>query len=299
MNRTRNAGSIARIFCTFIAFLFLCAGPARSEQITVGFTATVFFIDDFCGCIPNAIDIGDTVLGYYIYESPAIDTNPDPKMGRYLYSTPPNRLVVYLDEYKFQSNESNVNIEFTVSDSLDIGSGPRDRYRFTSWSNTTTIPDNPTTRLWVYFDDESLQALDDDSLPLSPPDLDIWSDSHALGMLGAVWGIYANIISTQSGHPTAVQQSAPGLPLVRNHPNPFSSSTLLHWQFADSPVTVRVFDVAGRLVRTLVDASQLSSSEGTVVWTGTDAAGRPLASGIYFLRVSTPSATVTRKLVLL
>lgn len=299
MKRAVNAVSVASTFCAFIAAWFLWAGPARSEQITVGFTATVFYIDNFCWCVPDVIAIGDTVLGYYVYESPAIDTNPDPRIGHYLYSTSPNRIVVYLEGYKFETNASNVNIEFTVRDSVDTGFGPRDDYRFTSWNNTTTIPDNPTTRLSVYFSDSTSQAVDDDSLPLSPPDLEVWSYGHAVGMLGAVWGIYANIISTQWGSPTAVQPSTPGLALVRNEPNPFSGSTVVHWQSTDGPVTLRVFDVAGRLVRTLVDRSPITSSSNSIRWAGTDASGRPVASGIYFLQMSTPSATVTRKMVLL
>jgi hypothetical protein len=86
------------------------------------------------------------------------------------------------------------------------------------------------------------------------------------------------------------------------HPNPFNPETSIGYSVAAAgPVTIRVYDVAGRLVRTLVD-SQVAPGRRRIAWNGlTDGGGRA-ASGVYFVRMEVPSAngfSATRKLVLL
>jgi hypothetical protein len=86
------------------------------------------------------------------------------------------------------------------------------------------------------------------------------------------------------------------LALLPNSPNPFSESTVLHIGVPrPSDVRIDVFDVAGRRVR----AMQTSASMGwqNVTLTARDERGVRLASGVYLLRVSTPTATRTQKLV--
>jgi flagellar hook assembly protein FlgD len=63
-------------------------------------------------------------------------------------------------------------------------------------------------------------------------------------------------------------------------------------------VSVGVFDVAGRLVRTLHEgAAQMSEYHTT--WDGTNEHGDAVASGVYFVRVSVGSESLERKVVLL
>lgn len=59
---------------------------------------------------------------------------------------------------------------------------------------------------------------------------------------------------------------------------------------------IRVYDVAGRLVNTLVDA-ELEPGSHEVVWDGRDRSGRRVASGVYLVRMSTGSFGATRKLM--
>jgi flagellar hook assembly protein FlgD len=59
-----------------------------------------------------------------------------------------------------------------------------------------------------------------------------------------------------------------------------------------------VHDVAGRLVTRLVDGVEDAGTH-RIEWNGTDARGRPLASGVYLCRLTTDGTTITRKLVLL
>ena len=63
-------------------------------------------------------------------------------------------------------------------------------------------------------------------------------------------------------------------------------------------VDLRIYDVAGRLVRVLVDR-ELPRERHKLQWDGTNANGAPVASGVYFVRLSTPDALKTRKITLL
>lgn len=95
--------------------------------------------------------------------------------------------------------------------------------------------------------------------------------------------------------------------LLQNYPNPFNGTTRIGYNLREAAqVRLVVFDVLGREIRSLLDAS-LSPSPPEVsyaTWDGTDNAGRQVASGIYFYRLEAqgrPGNTFrgTKKLVLL
>jgi hypothetical protein len=88
--------------------------------------------------------------------------------------------------------------------------------------------------------------------------------------------------------PAAVTSVAPteGLPtgysLSQNYPNPFNPSTKITFEIpVSSTVTLKIFNVIGQEVRTLVHGT-LPAGKQELVWNGTDDAGRMLASGVYF-----------------
>jgi hypothetical protein len=73
--------------------------------------------------------------------------------------------------------------------------------------------------------------------------------------------------------------------LWQNTPNPFNPSTTIAFDLpAAGPLRLSVFDVAGRLVRTLVDDSMPQGSHKTV-WDGRDSSGREVGSGSYLARL--------------
>ena len=87
--------------------------------------------------------------------------------------------------------------------------------------------------------------------------------------------------------------------LAQNHPNPFNPHTKINFALKnDGPVTMRVFDTQGRLVRTLVDET-MSSGDHEVFWRGQDDDGRRLPSGMYLYRMETASGVAVRKMLLL
>jgi hypothetical protein len=88
------------------------------------------------------------------------------------------------------------------------------------------------------------------------------------------------------------------LHLGQNFPNPFSSSTTIEYNAPEpGAVEVRVYTVAGRLVRTLGTDSE-RAGVGRVIWDGRDEAGRRLTPGVYFYRVQAGGKLGTKTMVL-
>jgi hypothetical protein len=81
-------------------------------------------------------------------------------------------------------------------------------------------------------------------------------------------------------------------------PNPFNPATTLRYAVPRSGrVQLRIYDVAGRRVRTLVDG-QTPAGFHDVTWDGRDHAGRGVASGTYYYRLDAEGYTATRKMTL-
>jgi hypothetical protein len=87
--------------------------------------------------------------------------------------------------------------------------------------------------------------------------------------------------------------------LGRACPNPFNPTTKVAYSTAErGRVGIRVYNLAGRLVRTLVDAPQ-EPGEHDAVWDGTTDSGVRAASGVYFIRMEAGGFEAVDKLVLL
>jgi predicted outer membrane repeat protein len=83
-------------------------------------------------------------------------------------------------------------------------------------------------------------------------------------------------------------------------PNPFRSTTSIAFSLPEAAsVSIDLFGVAGRLVRTLVHDERLSAGRHVVVWDGRDGAGESLASGVYFCRVAAGGRRLEKGMVLL
>ncbi|MGD8412943.1 MAG: GEVED domain-containing protein, partial [Candidatus Latescibacterota bacterium] len=81
-------------------------------------------------------------------------------------------------------------------------------------------------------------------------------------------------------------------------PNPFNPQTTLSFSLPTaSHVKLAVYDVSGRLVKTLVDENRTPGVHH-VVWDGRDAKQRQVASGVYFYSIEAGSFTETKRMVL-
>jgi flagellar hook assembly protein FlgD len=87
--------------------------------------------------------------------------------------------------------------------------------------------------------------------------------------------------------------------LAQNLPNPFNPQTTISFTHAErARATLSVYDVKGRLVRTLVD-EMIGEGYQERVWDGKDASGSQVGSGVYFYRLTAGDKTLTKKMVFL
>jgi len=89
------------------------------------------------------------------------------------------------------------------------------------------------------------------------------------------------------------------LALGASYPNPMNPSATIPFDLPEgSPVRLDVFDLSGRLVRTL-EAGYLPAGRYARVWDGRDRRGREAASGVYLYRLRAGARVFTRKLVVI
>jgi serine protease AprX len=88
--------------------------------------------------------------------------------------------------------------------------------------------------------------------------------------------------------------------LEQNFPNPFNPSTTIRYGLPEgSTVSLKIYDVMGREVRTLLSGYQEAASY-SLVWNGTDNAGGPVSSGVYIYRLTSDRGfSAARSMVLL
>jgi Endonuclease I/Lamin Tail Domain/FlgD Ig-like domain len=88
------------------------------------------------------------------------------------------------------------------------------------------------------------------------------------------------------------------LVLHQNAPNPFNPATTIAYELdTTAQVDLQIFDLSGRLVRTLFQGSEEAGSHQKV-WRGRDQAGRSVATGVYFYRLQAGGEVETRRMLL-
>ncbi len=125
--------------------------------------------------------------------------------------------------------------------------------------------------------------------------LRLYSDGAVEG-----WGWAIDNLVIQVGSPTAVEDEVPSrlVTLAQNAPNPFNPSTKIRYTLArDTDVTLRVFDVRGREVRTLFRGPQIAGTH-EVEWDGRTDAGGAAASGVYVYRLLAGGETQQKSMTL-
>lgn len=92
----------------------------------------------------------------------------------------------------------------------------------------------------------------------------------------------------------ATTGDAATLSLTHNFPNPFKVNTVTSMAYSvptDGHATIRIFNVLGREVSTLVDAP-MAAGTYVATWNGTDASGAPVDEGVYYARIEFNGQTV-------
>ena len=90
-----------------------------------------------------------------------------------------------------------------------------------------------------------------------------------------------------------------GILLQQNMPNPFTDQTVLSYQIIKAGnVRLKVYNIAGQLVKTLVNGGQ-APGVYNIVWSGLDDQGRQVSSGVYFCRLETDDQSAIKKMTIL
>jgi hypothetical protein len=94
--------------------------------------------------------------------------------------------------------------------------------------------------------------------------------------------------------PPAVRTS-----LTQAYPNPMNpTATIRYTVGTPGKVSLKVFDVSGRVVRTLVDETQATGAYAKI-WDGTTDRGEKVASGVFFYQLNAPGYSGAKKIVVL
>jgi len=100
-----------------------------------------------------------------------------------------------------------------------------------------------------------------------------------------------------NGDPEVRQHS---LFLAQNYPNPFSPQTTIRYQLPSSQeVRLKVFNIGGQLIRTLIEDEMKAAGSHTVSWDGLNSQNDPVQSGVYFYRLETLTGSQIKRMVLI
>jgi beta-glucanase (GH16 family) len=87
--------------------------------------------------------------------------------------------------------------------------------------------------------------------------------------------------------------------VFQNFPNPFNPITTLRYDLPEQGfVTITIYDMLGREIRTLVNATQYAGFK-SVIWDATNNQGVPVSAGVYLYKIQAGEFVQTRKMVLL
>ena len=116
---------------------------------------------------------------------------------------------------------------------------------------------------------------------------------YAVALLQKALGIYpTDVKAIDSKIPTQYV-------LNQNYPNPFNPTTTISFSVPQKEyVRIEVYDILGKLIKTIVD-KEVGAGNYSVVWEGNDQAGAKVASGMYLYRIQAGSFSSVKKMLML
>ena len=181
------------IFVIGAVVLCVALAPARAEIIKIGLTARVDSVVDSYNLLDGKIQGGDTIMGFYTYDSipDSIEYYPDTR--GYLYLGSPYGMTLMDNGITFQTDYANVNFVIGISND----SQGNDGYSAGSKNNLMLVDNVPTsdiildTFFWQLTDNFGV-AISTTDLPVTPPDLSKWpfNNLHISGGIGGTAPCY-------------------------------------------------------------------------------------------------------------
>ncbi len=119
------------------------------------------------------------------------------------------------------------------------------------------------------------------------------TDAHQLSQCEGTWNLPSD---AENGASSEIFVNR----LYANEPNPFNPRTTIRYSTAGvGPARIEIYDVEGRLVRTLVAAARMEAGPHEAVWDGTNDRGRRVGSGVYWAQMRAGSFTSNRKMIVI
>lgn len=213
-------------------------------------------------------------------------TDPDRK---YLFNTFAGLIQLKKTYPAFSSSSFSVNAANYVK-SIIINHSSMNVYivgNFDVYPETATGAFQSTGKWYEYFSADSLTVTD---------------TQMQFNLQPGEYRLYTSVRIPGSGIPTSVSENN-SIPteykLDQNYPNPFNPSTTINYQLSSiSNVKIKIYDILGREVVTLINA-QKPAGKYQVVWNGNNNFGNKVTSGIYFYRVQAGNFTAIKKMVLM
>lgn len=159
-----------------------CTPMTFASPVTIYIEAVVDTVEDEAGYLEGQINPGDTITGYYIYESTTPDTNPSVYIGDYEHYTSPYGVFLSVGGFNFETDLENVN--FLVSVVNAGGPYTSDDYVMASSKNLALSNGTLVEIISWALSDSTGDALSSDALPLNATVLSDWDFNH-LRIMGA------------------------------------------------------------------------------------------------------------------
>jgi len=170
----------------------------------------------------------------------------------------------------------------------------------TTWTTVATVTETPEDQAW------HRTVVDLDAATVLTSQMRVRFVAQDIGPYNSVVEAAVDDVevlgfgdTTPAADGPIVRRAADAVRLFQNVPNPFNPVTEIAFALpVPARVDVAVYDVSGRCVRHLVDG-RLAAGRHAAVWDGRDAAGTPVASGVYFYRLTAGDVVRTRRMILL
>ncbi len=204
-----------------VATLCLLLGlpnAGETSPITVAITGTVRSVDDFPGVLGGAINPGDTITGFYTYDSATPDSNSLETVGDYWHTTAPFGISLTVAGLTFQTDPNNVSFLVEIVNDHAPGIPPTDNYVLHSYNNlfAVSVPDElgpgPMNVISWQLDDPTALALSSTDLPTTPPVLSDWQSLFGLDIMSTGDGFFLIRSDITSAVLVEVDSDSDGVP---------------------------------------------------------------------------------------
>lgn len=157
------------VLCT----LALCTQQAQAKLVTIEIEAVVDYVEDDFSYLEGKINVGDTITGWYTYDTSTPDSNPLPQVADYQHNTPSCGIFLSVGGFQFETDPTNVDFLVEIINDYTSG-GLHDSYGLISYNNLPLSNSALVDGVSWWLRDSSANALSSIDLPTAPPVLGDW-----------------------------------------------------------------------------------------------------------------------------